>query len=311
MPQARVIYNPVAGTTQRAANWQAAQDALRATGLDFDVQETYGIGHATLLAQDAIQENVRLIICAGGDGTWNEVVNGSLHRNGRIWQGVELAVLPLGTYNNFCRSAAVPLNIAEAARRAAYRQPRDLDIGVAEYLPRERARGVAYSNDLQTRTRSFATYAAVGFYADLAEHMLKVPTRRNYLPAYLSTLWNHRSKFIRLTLDARERHSFYSGILIMNGQYAARGQQCITQAALHDARFEVLLLHDMDRIALARTLPGLHLQPGTEHPRCSHSRAQTLTIACDERLVLQFDGEVAGLAPISINLVEQGIRVRL
>lgn len=316
MPEATVIVNPTAAAGHAARQLPQIREALRATGLDFTLLETYGTGHATLLAQEAIQAGARLLIAAGGDGTWNEVVNGSLRRDGHIVEGVELGLLPCGATNNFSRSVGIPVkNIAEAARRAVFGHCIDIDTGLAEYWPFERSRGTNYSTDLQARKRYFTNMAALGFEGELLERASKFRQMRpRQLAGILNTagtVWNYQNKAITLQIDNWKRDDTYAAIIVANGQYGDNGRQIVPQANLSDGRFHVLLIGDTGKLELLQIRAGIGQDKHFDDQRVQLRPARFVRVATTNRMVLQLDGEAAGLAPASISILPAAIRVRV
>ncbi len=96
MRRVLLIVNPFAsGVTPRAR--VLVQNSI-ATRHHLEVAETHRRGHATRIAQGAIARGIDLVVCLGGDGTINEVVNGL------VGSDVALGVLPGGSTNVFART---------------------------------------------------------------------------------------------------------------------------------------------------------------------------------------------------------------
>ena len=72
----------------------------------------------------------RVIVVAGGDGSLHAVV-AALHRRNEL-TGTTLALLPLGTGNDFARGTDIPLDIEEAAQLVLDGQARPVDLIVDE-----------------------------------------------------------------------------------------------------------------------------------------------------------------------------------
>lgn len=72
----------------------------------------------------------RTIVIAGGDGSLHAVVN-ALHRRNELGKRT-LALLPLGTGNDFARSAGIPLEIEEAAQLIIEGKEQPVDVLVDE-----------------------------------------------------------------------------------------------------------------------------------------------------------------------------------
>ena len=75
--------------------------------------EIVTLDHAADLEQALDHRGSRRLIVAGGDGTLHRIV-ATLHRRGDL-ADTELGLIPLGTGNDFARSAGVPLEPEQAA----------------------------------------------------------------------------------------------------------------------------------------------------------------------------------------------------
>jgi len=128
---ALLIHNPNAGNggNGRRRLLDEARRILSASGMEVDLAETTGPGHATEIAQQAAREGRQLVIACGGDGTLNEVVNGLANlSNGHR---VPLALLPGGTANILAKELDLPWDIPRAAKRLVHGELREIALGLA------------------------------------------------------------------------------------------------------------------------------------------------------------------------------------
>ena len=109
-----VIFNPSAGNNpERAAKFEESiKKAFK--GLDFEVYKTEGPRSVIPFLREYFKKNtedtVRVYAC-GGDGTVHEVVNGIVG-----FDNAELAVLPVGTGNDFVKTYGVTNENIDAYR---------------------------------------------------------------------------------------------------------------------------------------------------------------------------------------------------
>ena len=71
-------------------------------------------------------EEVDIVVCAGGDGTFNETITGVL----KSGTDVPIGYIPCGSTNDFAASLHLPTNILEAARCIADGTPVRYDVGL-------------------------------------------------------------------------------------------------------------------------------------------------------------------------------------
>ena len=121
--RSRIILHGKQGANQELRD---AVEAVRTDGHEIDVRVTWEAGDSGLFAAEASKEGIDTVIAGGGDGTVNEVVNGLLQVEGNT---SALGVIPLGTANDFARSAGVPLQLEGALRVAVETEPVTVDVG--------------------------------------------------------------------------------------------------------------------------------------------------------------------------------------
>src|ERR1039457_2875928 len=97
---AAVIVNLYAGAGAARRRWPAVARLLAERLGPLAAHFTEGPGHATLLAHQLAGAGFDPLIAAGGDGTWNEVVNGILSSG----SSARLGLLPLAKGGDFARS---------------------------------------------------------------------------------------------------------------------------------------------------------------------------------------------------------------
>lgn len=111
----------------KQATNDAVREAVKSTrraGRKLDVRVTWEGGDARRLVEEALAAGYTTIVAGGGDGTVRDVAEALVQCEGRA----SLAILPLGTANDFARAAGVPLEPA-AALALLEIPPRPVDIG--------------------------------------------------------------------------------------------------------------------------------------------------------------------------------------
>ncbi|MBQ3603174.1 MAG: diacylglycerol kinase family lipid kinase [Clostridia bacterium] len=119
-----VIINPKSGKfTVKNQLWHIA-DMFTKEGFETTVYTTQKRGDATEYAK-LLADKFDLIVCRGGDGTFNETMNGI------IQSGIDipLGYIPSGTTNDFANSIGVPANVQDAVDLICDVDPKPTDMG--------------------------------------------------------------------------------------------------------------------------------------------------------------------------------------
>lgn len=118
------VLNPFAG--KRKANRYLADilSIFNRAGYTVITHMTAGPGDAARTVE-LLAGEVDLVVCAGGDGTFNETVTGIL----RSGADTPIGYIPCGSTNDFAASLHLPSNVLQAARSIVNGQPVRYDAG--------------------------------------------------------------------------------------------------------------------------------------------------------------------------------------
>ena len=95
MKKCTIIYNRKSGKIKPKQLIGTFYDVVESFGYELNVITTKRQGYATEIVKD-LPDNTDLVIVAGGDGTFDEAINGNMMRKNKLL----LAQLPLGTTND-------------------------------------------------------------------------------------------------------------------------------------------------------------------------------------------------------------------
>ena len=124
MKKLLLILNPYAGMRKAYKQLADIVAVLNRGGFDVSVYVTEGRGDAARVAK-ARAADVDVLVCCGGDGTFNETVSGLLESGAET----PLGYIPAGSTNDFASSLQLPANCVEAAQRIVEGTPQVFDIG--------------------------------------------------------------------------------------------------------------------------------------------------------------------------------------
>jgi diacylglycerol kinase family enzyme len=243
---------------------------------DAETRLTTAAGEATQIARSAA--GVDAIYVFGGDGTFNEVLNG-------VELDVPLGFIPGGGTSVLPRALGLPRSPAQAAQRIAQGATRRIGLG-------------------RVNGRRFGFSAGIGLDAELVrkvDELGRSPEGRRpgdvaFMRVAGSTLWARRGHFgERLEVDGAGRAAF---VLVANCSpytYAGSLALDLVPGADFDAGLAYLApvtlrARDLPRVLL-RAARGTGIRDGNALAATDVDR---IVIRCDEPLPLQVDGEDAG-----------------
>lgn len=118
-----VVVNPNAGSGKTIAEWTKAEKLLAEAGVAYTHFKTERKGHAVDLVKSAVSDGYRRFVAVGGDGTAHEVLNGimlSIREDSTLSiSDFALAVIPIGSGNDWIKTTLVPNDTAEAVKLIA------------------------------------------------------------------------------------------------------------------------------------------------------------------------------------------------
>jgi diacylglycerol kinase family enzyme len=241
-----------------------------------ETQLTTAAGEATELARSA--RDVEAIYVFGGDGTFNEVLNG-------IETDVPLGFLPGGGTSVLPRALGLPRNPAKAAQRIAEGRTRRIGLG-------------------RVNGRRFGFNAGIGLDAELVRKVDELGRRPDgrrpgdvaFMRVASGTLWAGRGRFVeQLEIEGAGRAAF---VLVANcSPYTYAGAMALD--LVPGASFDAGLAYVAPVSLRARDLPRLLLRgargSGLKDDRTLLARdVDRVVVHCDEPLPLQVDGEDTG-----------------
>ena len=257
---------------------------------------------------DGMPEEGRLIAC-GGDGTFNEVLNGVLSaaQHGHI----SLGLIPIGTGNDFVR------NFPEAGD---FLDPEAQLLGTDVSCDAIRYRGVL---DGTEQTRYCANMFNIGFdcnVVDMTTTLKKYPLIAGsfaYLMGVAITYIRKKGAKLKVELDGK---TIVDGPLLLtaiaNGCFCGGGVHSSPLASTCDGRMDVNIIYNVGRIDFLKKFPyyakGTHLDLPDIHEilycdTCTTARITPL----DSTMRLCTDGEIVDAETVEFEMAPGAFRMIL
>lgn len=246
---------------------------------------------ATTRSVAALRDDVDVVIAAGGDGT--------LHYVARALVGspTPLAVIPLGTANDFARSVGLPLELAPAIETALGGEVSAVDVGCINGE-------VSYLNE-----------AGVGVIEDVTN---EISSRRKqvlgsleYVYAAARACLRADPVHLRLTIDGELESRIALQLLVGVGRYFGPAIEIAPGASPDDGLLHLCIVEASSSFDLVAA--AFHLMRGNhEHADQLEVRQATcVTIETPAPRPIYADGEVVAETPARIEVIPSGLRVRV
>jgi diacylglycerol kinase (ATP) len=287
---AMVILNPYAGRWKGLQKRPEIENALRSTGIEYQLVLTESPGHGTQLASQAVKHGFSPIIAAGGDGSVSEVMNGIVQAAQELHtEPVPLGVLPLGSANDLMVNLGNPTTILEATRVIASRYTRPIDLGVVT------AWDVGHTAQKQAY---FDNNSAIGLEPSITLIQQRISWLRGSLRYVLAALLGvFRNP--QWTMHLEWESGDYSGpaTLVTAGNNPLTGGvfYMAPHADPFDGQLDFVFGFLPTRLQILRLLPRT-MKPAegnyVEHPAIHEIRVPWLRIRTDQPTPLHADGEI-------------------
>ena len=239
------------------------------------------------------------MVAVGGDGTVNEVASGL------VGTGCQLAVVPRGTGVDFGRTYGIPTRFDDAVRVALEGATREIDAGRVGFRAWSGESGEAW----------FVNVAGVGMSGAVAkrtnESSKALGGKASYLWSTLAVFARWQNTEVHVQVDGEERSGRMHEVVVANGRYLAGGMKMCPEASPDDGLFDVLVIGDVTKADLVRTLPKIYRGTHLPHPKAELLRGATVSVESDDALPIQLDGEQPGTTPVRFEVVPRALRLRV
>ncbi len=271
------IYNPRAGKGNIGNHVSDIVDTFTKSGFRVTVYPTQCRGDGEVISRQWAAGYDR-IVCAGGDGTLDEIVTGLMSSDVKI----PIGYLPTGSTNDFARSIGLPKSIRKAAQTAAGDNLFRCDLG-------------------RFNSRYFVYVAAFGLFTDVTyetdQNMKNIFGYTAYLAEAVRRLPSTQSIPLRITYDGNTVTGDFLIGLVTNSD-SVGGMKGITgpDVMLDDGLFEVTLVKSPDNLfELNRIGPAL-LDRRVGSDNVLRFKCSSMTVESDEPIPWNLDGEFGGMA---------------
>jgi diacylglycerol kinase (ATP) len=298
-----VIVNPNAGIRRAEKEWPFIEKHLKEEGFDFDAYLTTKPDDATDIARKHISLGFQKIIAVGGDGTLNEVANGIMQQKRIPSNEVTLAMITVGTGNDWGRMYNIPFDYKQAIQVIKNGKSFVQDACL-----------VNYSSGIKIKQRYLINMAGLGFDAEVALKVNRLKEqgrggKLSYFSNIFSTLLQYKVKYAEVVIDQQKYpHAIFSlnvGVCQFNGG----GMKQLPHAVPDSGKLAITIIKSISKLKVIANVHKLFSGSFIHMPEVETGTASTIDITCDKNLYLEVDGESIGHTPIEFKIKPAAIRV--
>mgnify|MGYP000082469880 CR=1 FL=1 len=299
-----VIVNPVAGGGRGLDHFPQISKHLRDERILCEPVFTEHKFHATELTVTAVREGYRRIIVVGGDGTLHEVVNGLFIQQEVCPSDVLLAVVAVGTGNDWVRTFGISNRYQDAVKAISEGYSFLQDVGV-----------VSYEEAHYRQSRYMVNVAGAGYEAQVVRcfnHLKKKGRRGRWLYTWsvIRSFFRYKPTGTKVWVDGKRVYNdLLLSIALGVGKYNGGGIQQLPDAVADDGMFDISLVRPIHFWHIIFRFHKLFNGKIYEIRHILRERGGTIRIESSPEIEVELDGELLGHTPLEFTMLRRAIRV--
>lgn len=285
-----VILNPASNREKTKKIIPFLREELTKKKVNFDLYITQRPMDAADIVKKHRHHEHTDIIAIGGDGTFNEVLNGMKKND------VPLGFICTGSGNDFGKLIVKNQSIEEQIETAIHGQIKKIDIGICN-------------------GRHFINGVGIGFDGKVVEELMKNGKKMTghwaYLSVVLKLLFNYKESIMTIKYDKKTISEKTLVITIGNGTTFGGGFELTPYAKLDDGLFDVCHIKPLGVIGryinFQKVLKGTHNTMDV----VNMFRTKKIFIESTNDTVAHIDGEFLGPGPYDIKILPKFLNIRV
>lgn len=282
------IINPTSGVGRYRDVLSWIEEYFYESDETYEIRQTEYEKHASEIAREYHGDVI--LYSVGGDGTAHEILNG-------INPEVEMAVIPVGTGNDFWRMVNFEGDLREILFETIEGKVCEIDIGLAN-------------------GHRFLNCANIGIDAEVNKFVNNIrhpmfPRKIIYIYAALRELLRYKPTQIEVEIDGVKKS--YNIILssFMNGKWYGGGFMSAPKARLNDKKIDMCLVEDMPKRKILPIISKYYKGEHLDIPEVTYLQVPELNLKSNRKIPLGCDGEVFEFDEIKIGLDPEVLKFRI
>lgn len=269
------IYNPLSGRAQLKNKLNDVIDLFVKNGFEVTV-------HPTQKKFDAVEQvknrakDFDYIVCSGGDGTINEVVDAMMQIDDRPLIGY----MPTGTVNDFASSHKLSKDIIKSANTVVFGEPYAFDVG-------------KFNNEFFTYIAAFGAFTDVAY--QTPQQTKNILGRQAYILEGIKRLASLKTYHMKVEYDGGTiEDEFIYGMVTNSNSIGGFKGLSGKGVKLNDGLFEVSLIKNPKNPYELQMIINALLKREPDKNYMYSFRTSKLKLSCDNNVEWTLDGEYGG-----------------
>lgn len=282
------IVNPISGGKSKMQLPSLIDTYLNHKIFDASIIFSEYVGHAYLLAKQALQHGADIVTSVGGDGTINEVASAIVH------SGKQMGIIPCGSGNGLARTLKISLNHIKAIKNI-----NNLNVTCIDTA--------------ELNGKNFFNMAGLGFDAHISALFAKDKTRglKGYIKSIFNQISTYKPQHYTLELDGKTIQLQAFMLSIANSSQYGNNVYIAPEASLCDGMLDVCVVKPFPLYSIA-ALGWRMLNKTAQHSAYIHiTKAQKVKIIRHITGPVHLDGEpyhmgkeiTIKINPLSLSLI--------
>lgn len=269
------VFNPKSGKGKIKSKLSDIVDIFVKGGYMVSIYTTQCVADATRVVAEHAPD-YDLVVCSGGDGTLNEVVNGVLE----CGQDIPIGYIPAGSTNDYGRSLGISKNMLNAAKNALEGADFHSDLGIMN-------------------GQSFVYVAAFGLFTEVSyqtnQQFKNLLGHAAYILSGVKSITSVRSYQMKITVDDEVIEDRFILGMITN-TISVGGFKGLTgrEVVLDDGYFEVILIRKPSNPLELNGIVNDLLVSSFAGKCVYRAKAKHVRVESEEKVAWTMDGEFGG-----------------
>ena len=283
-----IIVNPIGGKGKSLKALKQVEKILSDHKQEYKIHNTERSGHATEIAAELTKKPGVKLIVLGGDGSFNEGLNGISD-----FGNVTLGIVACGTGNDFIRASGHPRKVKDA-----------MDV----ILKGE----TGYIDYIDVGSRRCLNVAGAGMDVDVLIRYAEMKAFHGKIKYYASlfdTLAHVKWHKLRITIDGKSMDKSVFMIGVGNGTCIGGGMPICPNAKVDDGLLSIVIVNEMKKSRIPVELPGFLSGKHIKKDYTEEYSGKEVRIEVLDEGKIELDGEVIDDKVLDCKVVHNVLKV--